>query len=106
MLDRLKSSLVHSFAGAIAIGCLVAQGISHLAAAVGWPLRDWIHQNATWAHTVINANVFVAGRPGASSLFLQSALPLLLEALVELVAAIVLLWWLYFPGAPEAAEPL
>ena len=96
MLSRLKTALVESFAGAIAIGFLIAQGIQRMAYVVSDPLTRWIAARIQgeeaariWRNTVPQRFTF------------ELALPQLFVALFLLSMAFVLVRWLYFPAGDQ-----
>ena len=101
MLDRIKAALVDSFAGVIAIGLLVAQGVAQLANIFGNPLNSWFHQQVLLRQTG-NSSVF-AGNP-TPAIPWNLALPPLIEALISFLAAFLLLRWLYFTPAQATIE--
>jgi hypothetical protein len=89
MLERLKTALVDSFVGAIAIGLLLSQGLAEIVGPVINPITAWVQQRQHWGS-------FPPGAPGAVLAF-QSVLPQLLRAVLILLIAYGLLYWLYFP---------
>ena len=96
MFKRLKSVLVESFVGAIALGWLLAQGLMHFAEVFIAPIAAWV--------TRTEYREF-ANRPDVSSAFtFRSALPELAKSAALLLLCYVLLRWLYF-NAPEHSEP-
>jgi predicted Kef-type K+ transport protein len=99
MLDRIKRALVESFAGAIAIGWLLSQGIFHCVQLVILPLTVWAQTKFEQAHD-----------PARSILYEEPVrLPYervgseLLMVLLLLLLAFLLLRWLYMEPAPQPA---
>jgi len=96
MLKRLKSALVESFVGAIALGWLLAQGIMHFANTFTAPVADWIARREYREF---------AARPGTTTFSFQGALPELARSVSLLLLCYVLLRWLYFkPVKPLSVE--
>jgi hypothetical protein len=98
MLERLKKALVESFVGAIALGWIFAQGISHFAGMFVAPLSRWLMHKE------------YRGFPGMpqfpQGFSLQDALPELLRSVALLVLGYFLLRWLYFkPLEEDTDEP-
>jgi hypothetical protein len=94
MLRRLKQALVESFVGAIALGWLLAQAITHCAYAIVAPLGSWLLRDeyrAMTGHSV---------RPAA--LLLRDSVPELLRAFALLVIGYFLLRWLFFAPMEKA----
>jgi len=98
MLKRLRSVLVESFVGAIALGYIFAQAISNLAWAFVAPVTGYFTRReypGIIEHT--------AAPRGFS---LQDALPPLARACALLIVGYILLRWLYFkPLDEEGPEP-
>jgi hypothetical protein len=93
MLDRLKIALVDSFAGAIAIGFLFAEGIQRVAYIFSEPVTQWLLQR--FREQQFSRNVFAY--QGGPRFPFEMAIPQLFTALFLLGASYVLLRWLYFP---------
>jgi hypothetical protein len=93
MLERLKTALVDSFVGAIALGWLFAQGVVRFVGILIEPLQRWVIQQQFWAANRINS-----AAPGPS---LELALTQLLMSVLLLLIAFALLRWLYYPAAKE-----
>lgn len=98
MLKRLKLVLVNSFVGAIAIGWVFAQGVLHFAYVFSAPVADWLTRREYQG---------IADRADISTAFsLQVALPELVRSFSLLLAAYLLLRWLYFkPIEPQVTNP-
>ncbi len=97
MLERLKSALVGSFVGAIALGWLLAQGIMHFAGIFTAPLTNWIARREYRE---------LADRYAVSTVFsFQDAVPELAKSVSLLILCYVLLRWLYFkPVVPPPIQ--
>src|SRR5437016_305111 len=94
MFRRLKQALVESFVGAIALGWLLAQAITHCAHTIIAPLISWLLRDeyrAMTGHSV---------RPAA--LLLKDFVPELLRALALLIIGYFLLRWLFFVPVERA----
>jgi hypothetical protein len=98
MFERLKNALVESFAGAIALGWIFAQGILHFAYVFSAPLTGWLMRreyHGLMEHT--------AAPTGFS---LQDALPELVKSFSLLLVGYFLLRWLYYgPWRRQTTEP-
>lgn len=94
MFKRLKSALVTSYVGAIALGWLFAQGILHFAYTFSAPIAGWLVRREYRA--VMERASTVTG------FSLQDALPELARSLSLLLIGYFLLRWLYF--TPLAQE--
>jgi nitric oxide reductase large subunit len=92
MLERVKTALVDSFVGAIAIGMLLSQGISQIVRVAVNPLTVWLLKRQYSENYPVSAS-----RAGT----LESMLPQLLMSVFLLLIAYGLLRWLYFPHAEK-----
>jgi len=102
MLDRLKIALVDSFAGAIAIGFLFAEGIQRVAYIFSEPVIRWLLQ---WSQMHRNSQFPVPYQyQGPPRFPLEMAIPQLFTALFLLGASYILLRWLYFPPPEIQAQ--
>jgi predicted Kef-type K+ transport protein len=97
MLDRLKTALVESFAGAIAIGFLLSEGIMRVAYIFSEPVTRWILERIQQEQNSRDPNSFAA----LPRFPFEMAIPELFTALFLLVMAFVLLRWLYLPPAEK-----
>jgi hypothetical protein len=97
MLDRFKTALVDSFAGAIVLGILVAEGIQRVAYIFSEPVIRWLLQR--FQEQQISRNSVVYQFPPRFPF--EMAIPELFTALFLLGASYVLLRWLYFPPAEK-----
>jgi predicted Kef-type K+ transport protein len=93
MLKRLKTALVDSFVGAIAIGWLLAEGIIHFVNVFIEPEISWISQRQYL--------VLIHPNPGPPPFPFQLALSELLKSLFLLLIAYGLLRWLYYPATEK-----
>ena len=89
MLERLKTALVDSYVGAIALGFMFSQGISQFVRTLINPVTVWVQQREY-------SQIYQAGGARAGFPF-QSVLPQLLMSVFELLIAFGLLRWLYYP---------
>ena len=99
MLERMKRALVDSYVGAIALGYLLAQDVSHLVGVFSSPLAGWVTRRQYRDIVPRNGSL-----PGFS---LQDALPELVRFLALLLVWYLLVRWLYFKpiGKAPNAEP-
>lgn len=101
MLERLKTALVDSFVGAIAVGWLCAEGVFSFVSAFTTPISTWFQEGLLQFR---GNSVF---KPPIRFPFELAIPPLAMSALL-LMIAFLLLRWLYFPAAekPEQTEVL
>ena len=85
---RVKCALFESFVGAIALGWLLAEAISHFSAFLAAPFAGWI-TTSEYGH-------IVSGRNFRTDFLLRDALPELVRSVFLLAVWYVLLRWLYF----------
>jgi hypothetical protein len=97
MLDRLKTALVDSFVGAIALGVLLAEAIQRVAYIFFEPLTRWLLQRFSEQQFGRNAGAYQV----PPRFPFEMAIPQLFTALFLLGASYVLLRWLYFPAAEK-----
>jgi nitric oxide reductase large subunit len=90
MLKRLKTALVDSFVGAIALGWIFAQGITHFVGIFIDPFTKWIAERRYWE--LLPRNSSPRGFP------FQVAILELLYSVFLLLIAYGLLRWLYYPS--------
>lgn len=93
MHERLKAALVDSFVGAIAIGLLVSQGLAEIVGLFINPITVWLQQRQ-------RSESFPPGSPDASLAF-QSVFIQLIRAVLVLMIAYGMLYWLYFPKSAQ-----
>ncbi|MGA2673779.1 MAG: hypothetical protein ABSE99_11185 [Terracidiphilus sp.] len=96
MLERLKTALVDSFVGAIALGWLFAQGVARFVGIFIEPVSRWITQRQYWEMSQANS--------GPRAFPFQLALSQLLTSVLLLLIAYGLLRWLYYPAAEEQGQ--
>jgi hypothetical protein len=89
MLERLKTALVDSYVGAIALGVLLSEGISRFLGIFTEPAARWITQRQYWM--MINSHSEPPGFP-----YMQEVSQAVASALYLLVGY-GLLRWLYYP---------
>jgi hypothetical protein len=93
MLERLKTALVDSFVGAIALGWILAMGITRFVAIFVEPATVWVTRRQNW-------EIYSASSPSAAFPF-QLVLSQLLTAAGYLLIGYGLLRWLYYPAAEK-----
>ena len=88
MLNRLKTALVSSFVGALALGWVFAQAISHAVSIPITPIASWISRREFRD---------LPGRQSVpDSFFVQDAVPELLRTVCLALIGYALLRWLYY----------
>ena len=96
MLRRLRTVLVKSFVGAIALGWIFAQAILHFGYTIVAPLGDWL-----------NRRLCCSTEEAAAAKFnFLAAVPDLLRFVSLLVVGYLLLRWLYFKPLPDESDSL
>jgi hypothetical protein len=93
MLERLKTALVDSFVGAIALGWLLAMGITRFVGIFVEPVTAWMTRRQNW-------QIFSAASPSPAFPF-QLVFRRLLTGLAYLLVGYGLLRWLYYPATKE-----
>jgi ABC-type antimicrobial peptide transport system permease subunit len=93
MLKRLKTALVDSFVGAIALGYLFAQGILHFVGIFIEPVRHWIAERELWELTL--------SKSALPAFPFKLVLSELLTSVFLLLIAYGLLRWLYYPATEK-----
>jgi hypothetical protein len=88
-LANMRTALVDSFVGAIAVGWLFADGIARFVSILTEPFQRWLAQRQFW-----NANHYSSAAPGYP---FPDALSILLTSVLLLLIAYGLLRWLYYP---------
>ena len=91
MLERLRSALVSSFIGAIALGWVFAQAILHFAYVFSAPVAGWVTRRE-YRGMVDRVN---------AGFSLRDALPDLAKSGSLLIVGYLLLRWLYYK-TPQA----
>jgi len=105
MFKRLKRALVESLIGAIALGWLLADAITHFVGIFTSPVAEWAVRRS---YAELGAQT-----PRPSGIGLKYALPDLITFIALLLIWYVLLRWLYFKPpdgqtakqAPEEGQP-
>jgi len=98
VLRKLKSALVESYVGAIALGMLFAQGLGHFASVFSSPIAQWISLRTY-------RGIGVGMRNDAPVIFsVGPAVPELIRTVVYFVVGYAALRWLYFKPV-EISEP-
>jgi hypothetical protein len=96
MLKRLKTALVDSFVGAIALGYLFAQGIMHFVGIFIDPVTRWITERQLWG---------LLPNKSATPVFpFQVAISECFYSVSLLLIGYCLLRWLYYPPTEEQDE--
>lgn len=86
MFGRLKTALVESFVGAIALGLIFAQAVLHLISAITAPVNEWEQQQ-----------FFSELRVGDQLRYpLLAWIPELIGAICLAAVGLLLLRWLYY----------
>ena len=99
MLKRLRQVLVESFVGAIALGWMLAEVVTHFVNIFAAPVGSWLARNEYGG--------IIPGKNGVETGFLlQDALPELIRSIALLFVWYFLVRWLYFTPARKAgSEP-
>ena len=96
MPRRLKSVLVDSFVGAIALGWIFAYGIMHFAYVFVAPVSAWVQRQQLRD---------MPGAPLRTGFTLWDSVPEFASSIALLLAGYALLRWLYYkPVEPEAVS--
>ncbi|HEY1472431.1 MAG TPA: hypothetical protein VGF61_25565 [Candidatus Acidoferrum sp.] len=95
MLDRLKSALVDSYVGAVALGYMLAQCVLHFANVFAYPIAGWITRDQY-------KDVVTHGTPMVGFTF-RDGLPELVRFALLLAVWFVLLRWLYLTPLKQDA---
>ena len=97
MFEQLRTSLVESFVGAIALGWLFAQGVIHFANIFAAPVTGWVTRSQYRR---------IADYGIASGFSLRDSVPELARSFSLLLVSYILLRWLYFkPLSKETSDP-
>lgn len=98
MFSKLKTALVESYVGAIALGWIFAQSILHLVGVITTPLSVWEQQR--FMRELRIGDVKHLGFP------FQSSIPQLIAAIALALVGWLLLRWLYYsPNVNYPAVP-
>jgi|ERR1017187_2108946 hypothetical protein len=90
MFRRLKTALVDSYVGAIALGYLLAEGTEHIINVFTAPFSEWVALKEL--HRITPQSV---SEPGLS---IRSSLPHLVHGFFYVFIGLALLHWLYYPA--------
>jgi hypothetical protein len=93
MLKRLRSALVRSFVGAVALGWVFAESVFHFAYMFSAPITGWLSRREYRG---------LSGQSiGPTGFSFQDAVPELIRSLSLLIVGYFLLRWLYFKPLEE-----
>ena len=95
MLERLRSVLVSSFVGAIALGWVFAQAILHFAYVFSAPVAGWLTRREY--HGIVDRV--------NTAFSLHDALPELAKSVSLLIVGYILLRWLYYGSTQPETQP-
>jgi len=90
----LKTALVGSYVGAIAIGYLLGDGVEHIVSVFISPISEWVQLKELH-------RISPQGLTG-SQFGLLSSLPHVFYGALYILIALALLRWLYYPANVEA----
>ena len=96
MLKRLKTALVDSFIGAIAVGWIFAQGIMHFVGIFIDPYTRWLSERQLWK--------LIPDKPVQPVFPYQMAISEFVYCTFSLLIAYGLLRWLYYPAKEKQEE--
>ena len=94
MLHRLKTALVDSYVGAIALGYLLGEGVEEIATVITAPFSKWVALKEL-------RRLSPQSTPDAG-FNLQASLPHLAHGVFYILIALALLRWLYYPAKVKA----
>src|SRR6185312_1644193 len=97
MFKRLKTALVTSYVGAIALGWLFSEGILHFVGIFSAPIAGWVTRREL--RGILDRTNTMRGFP------FQNALPELVKCISILLLGYFLLRWLYFTPIDQAISP-
>jgi fructose-specific phosphotransferase system IIC component len=101
MRERIKSALVDSFVGAIAVGWLFAEGVARFVTSFTTPLTEWIIEQMRYQQMPRFSRP-IAFRPQFP---FQIMIPQLIAGALLILIAYLLLRWLYFePSEKQNSE--
>jgi hypothetical protein len=93
MLHRLKTALVDSYVGAVALGYLLGEGVEEISTVFIAPFSEWVQLKEL--HRILPQG---APDPGFGPL---ASLPHLAHGIFYVLIALALLRWLYYPAKVE-----
>lgn len=94
MLNRLRTVLVKSFVGAIALGWIFAQAILHFGYTFVAPLGDWLNRRLCCS----------TEEAAAAKMSLYPAIPEALRFAAIFIVGYLLLRWLYYKPLKEEPD--
>ena len=101
MLNRLKSALVESFVGAIALGYVLAQTIIHFVNIFASPITAWVARDEY--RRLVPQNLAPQSLAPTGFPF-RNALPELVSFLLLLVVWYVLVRWMYWKPVAQVGQ--
>ena len=103
MLDRLRRVLVESYVGAIAMGWVLADCISHFVGIFSAPIAGWVSQKN---YHDLTQKMTGPQLTGSLAFPFQDALPELVRTVLFLLIWYAVVRWLYYkPFAPTSLQP-
>jgi len=93
MLHRLKTALVDSYVGAIALGYMLGEGVEQIVTVFIAPFSEWVQMKELH-------RISPQGAPD-TGLGVLSSLPHLAYGVFYVLIALALLRWLYYPAKVE-----
>jgi hypothetical protein len=97
VLNKLKTALVESYVGAIALGMLFSEGVVHFAGIFSMPVAQWISRRQ-YQEISLRNDIPVRFSVGP-------AVPELIKCVALFAVGYILLRWLYF-NSVEPSESL
>jgi hypothetical protein len=94
MLHRLKTALVDSYVGAIALGYLLGEGVEQIATAFAAPFSEWIALQELRRLSLPSES--------SAGFGLRASLPHLAHGVFFILIGLALLRWLYYPAKVKA----
>jgi hypothetical protein len=101
MLNRLKSALVESFVGTIALGYVLAQTIMHFVNIFASPITAWVAGDE-YRRLVLQS--LAPQSPAPTGFPFRNALPELVSFLLLLLVWYVLVRWLYWEPVAQVGQ--
>lgn len=101
MLNRLKSALVESFVGTIALGYVLAQTIMHFVNIFASPITAWVARDE---YRRLVPRSLAPQSPAPTGFPFRNALPELVSFLLLLLVWYVLVRWLYWKPSAQVGQ--
>jgi hypothetical protein len=101
MLNRLKSALVESFVGTIALGYVLAQTIMHFVNIFASPITAWVARDE---YRRLVPQSLAPQSPTPTGFPFRNALPELVSFLLLLLVWYVLVRWLYWKPVAQVGQ--